>query len=88
MYRNKKRISLTTETGRQGNHPPKCTAAQVLTTMRPGTKGMARQSRSHTTLELMFKQESIATDRLHAAEVLQDTVKALDFYLTVYKSWK
>lgn len=77
MYRNKKRISLTTETGRKGNHPPKCTTAQVLTTVRPGTK--ARQSRSHATLELTFKQESVATDRLHAAEVLQDTVKALDF---------
>lgn len=55
--------------------------------MRPSTKGWQDKAEVHTTLRLTFKQESIATDRLHAAKILQDTVKALDFYLIAYKAW-
>lgn len=83
--KNKKRISLTTETGRQGNHPPKCTVTQLLITMRPGTRETAEV---HTTLGLTLKQESVATDGLHATEVLQDTIKALDFYLIASRAWE
>lgn len=59
--------------------------AQLLITMRPGTKETAEV---HTTLGLTFKQESVATDGLHATEVLQDTIKASDFYLIVYRAWE
>lgn len=53
--------------------------------MRPGTRETAEV---HTTLGLTLKQESVATDGLHATEVLQDTIKALDFYLIASRDWE